>query len=280
MQHARMTASCARVTLLGIALLVAPAAASAQGASLGAPDAGLAPASQKDAAPAGGELATLLPEADAVYGDRDAPGKLDAVKEKLEAAEKLAPGSFEALWRLARYYFWVSDDPKLAEAEKSRLGKLAWEYGDKATQADPSRVEGWFFASGGVGNFSLGIGVVKALLQGIEGKFTDRLKKAEQIDSAYDGGGVDVSWGRYYYELPWPKYDGEKCERHLQKALRVNPRNVRARVYLAELYFKEDHPKHAKAQLEKALANPPGAYDAPEERRYQERARELLSKAK
>jgi tetratricopeptide (TPR) repeat protein len=251
------------VPLLGLALLVVPSAPAAQAAArVGSAD----------------EVAKLAAETDALYAVRDEPGKLEELKAKLDGAEKLAPASYEVLWRLARYYFWAADDLKIPAEEKSRLGKIGWEYGDRATQADPSKVEGWFFAAAGVGNYSLGMGVVKALLQGLEGKFTERLEKAAQIDPSYNGGGPEVSWGRYYYELPWPKYDPEKSEFRLHKGLRVNPRNVRARVYLAELYLKENHPKEARTQLEKALKNPPGAYDAPEERRYQERARDLLAK--
>ena len=49
----------------------------------------------------------------------------------------------------------------------------------------------------------------------------------------------------------------------------MNPANVRAHVYLSELYAKEGKKPLARAELEQALANPPGQYDAPEERRMQ-----------
>jgi hypothetical protein len=270
-------------TLLGVAipalaLAQAPTPAPATPGTSPAPSA--APAGAKAelaAAPSSPEVAKLLAEADKLWPDRDAPGSMDAIKAKLDQAEKLAPGDYGVLWRLSRWYFWISDDPKMPEEQKSRLGKNGWDYGDRATQANPAGVEGWFFATGGIGNYSLGLGVVKALLQGVEGTFLDRLKRAEQIDPGYDSGGVEVSWGRYYYELPWPKYDGEKCERFLRKALRRNPKNVRAKVYLAELFIKEDYKPQARKQLEEAVALVPGAYDPAEERRYQARAKELLA---
>lgn len=267
------------VVLPALALAQAPAAPPPTAAppvqpGAAAPAAAQAPAA---AAPSSPELARLIAEADALWPERDAPGKLDEIKAKLDQAEKLAPRDYQVLWRLSRWYFWVSDDTKMVEGEKTRLGKIGWDYGDKATQVNPGAVEGWFFATGGVGNYSLGLGVVKALLQGIEGKFLDRLRRAQQIDPGYDSGGIETTWGRYYYELPWPKYDGEKCEQWLRKALRRNPKNVRAKVYLAELFIKEDYRPHARKQLEEAVALVPGAYDPPEERRYQARARELLA---
>ena len=266
-------------TLLGAAL---PAMVLAQAPQPATPagDPGGAPSSPAAAAPAtpaaSPEVASLLAAADALWPDRDAPGKMDEMKRKLDEAEKRAPKDYGVLWRLSRWYYWEADDPKLPEEEKSRLGKTGWDLGDEATRAKPDGVEGWFYATAGVGNYSLAMGVVTALMKGMEGKFVDRLKRAEQLDPAFDNGAIDLTWGRYYYELPWPKYDGEKSEQWLLKALAKNPKNVRGRVYLAELYVKEDHPNHARSQLEKALAVAPGTYDAPEERRYQARARELL----
>jgi len=233
------------------------------------------------AAPAGPEaLARLLAASDQAYLRRDEPGQLELVKSSLDKAEKLAPEDFEVLYRVSRYCFWAADDPGIANEEKSRLGKLGWEYGDRAAKARPERVEGWFYGASGVGQYSLGISVVTALFQGMESKFTDRLKKAQSIDPALNGYAADVSWGRYWYELPWPKYDAEKSEKAYRQALRHNPNNLRAKAYLAELFMHEDEPKQAEKLLEEVLAARPGVYDAPEERRSQAVARVLQSKLK
>ncbi len=231
-----------------------------------------------EARPLGGEdFQGLLDRADTAYRHRDEPGRLDEVRRDLEAAEKLAPDDYGVLWRLSRYYFWVSDDPNLSDDERSRLGKTGWELGDRAAAANPSGVEGWFYAAGGMGNYSLGIGVFKALTQGLEGKFKNYLNKSQAINRGYLNGGIENAWGRFYFKLPWPKYRPVESERHLLAALRANPANVRGRVYLAELYMKEDHPQEARAQLQKAIDQPLGQYDEPEERRYQDRARAVLS---
>ncbi len=249
----------------------APAAAAAPGAS-GA----TAPAAT--AAPAG--LAALLSEVDANWAIRDQPGKMDVDLALLEKAQKLAPNDYEVLWRTARHYYWLADDPSISGDEKARLGKLTWEWSDRANQANPARVEGWFYGSAGVGMYSIGISILKALLDGMESKYLDRLKKSQAADPSYYGYGGDVSWGRYWYELPWPKYDGEKSELSLRKALRNAPYNLRAKVYLAELYVKEDHPVEARKLLDAVLAATPGAYDSPEERRAQGMARAVLAQIK
>lgn len=226
------------------------------------------------------DVPALLAEVDAQWRERDEPGLLEKIGSELDQVEKAAPDDYGVLWRQARLYFWLADDPALDDDHKSVLGKKAWDYGDRASATNPKRVEGWFFAAGGVGNYALGIGILKALGQGIEGKFKERLSRAERIDPGFYAGGIYVAWGRFYFKLPWPKYDARKSEKAFEKALQVNPNNVRGRLFLAELYEKEGRPDEARKLLEEAVALVPGSYDAPEERRSQRLAREELARFK
>jgi tetratricopeptide (TPR) repeat protein len=232
------------------------------------------------AAPAAGaraDVAELLTRADAAYARRFDPAELQAVGKALEEAERLAPGDYEVLWRLARLQFWLADDPALRDEEKSRIGRRGWDFGERAIRANPDRVEGWDYAAAGMGLYALGIGVVSALRQGIEGKFKDHLSRAEQIDANFESGAIQSAWGRFWYELPWPKRDLRKSQRALEDALRRNPDNVRARVYLADTYEKRGRRREAREQLERAAAGTPGRYDEAEERRWQEVARRKLA---
>lgn len=219
----------------------------------------------------------FLAEIDRAYVNRDATGAMDAMGAKLGEALKQYPQDYEVLWRAARHNFWLSDDPNLGTNKKSTFGKLGWEFGDRATAVNPARVEGWHYAAAGMGNYALGIGVFSALRQGIEGKFKDRLSRAQSIDANFEHGAIFTAWGRFWYELPWPKYSAKRSREALEHALKLNPENVRAHVYLADLAQKEDEPAQAKAELGKAVANPPGRYDAPEERRWQAAARQRLA---
>lgn len=241
-----------------------------------APDATSAPATPSTATPTTLAVAALVARADAAYARRDEPGALDEVRQALEEAERLAPRDYDVLWRLSRLEFWLADDPAVKDEEKSRLGKRGWDYGDRAIAAAPDRVEGYHYSAAGMGLYGLGIGVFKALRMGLEGKLKDRFSRAEKIDPGFEHGAIQTAWGRFWFKLPWPKYDAVKSERALLAALRQNPDNVRARVYLADLYRKEDHPREAEAQLRRALAAPPGRYDAPEERRWQGVAQGML----
>jgi hypothetical protein len=262
-------------SLIAVALTLAPVLAPAQAPAR--PDAPRHAGAAEGAPATKPDLAKLLEEIDATYARRDERGVLDRHRALLADAEKLAPGDYEVLWRQARLYFWLADDPAVEAREKSRLGKKGWEYGDRATAANPARVEGWHFAAAGVGNYALGIGVITALRQGIEGKFKERLSRAEQIDPGFQNGAIQTAWGRFWYELPWPKFNGKKSRAALEDALKKNPDNVRARVYLAELFQKLDRNDPWRAELQKATANPPGRYDAPEERRWQGVAKRMIA---
>lgn len=229
--------------------------------------------------PAGaGDAAPLLARFDEEWTRRDRPESLAASRAALDAAEKIAPEAYEVLWREARYLAWVSDDTSLATKERSRLGKKGWEVAEQALRLEPDRIEGHFYAAVNMGNYALGIGVLKALSQGIEGKFKERLSRAEQIDPDFDSGTVYNAWGRFWFELPWPKYSAKRSEEALRKALRVNPASARARVYLAELFIKEDKIEQARNVLNDVITSESAAYDPPEVRRMQARARQLLER--
>jgi tetratricopeptide (TPR) repeat protein len=127
-----------------------------------------------------------------------------------------------------------------------------------------------------MGNYALGLGVVKALSQGMEGKFRDRLSHAQALNPSYELGAMETAWGRFYDKLPWPKRDRKKAEEHLRKAIEMNPNGLRPRVYLASSLIDADRVPEAKRLLDEVIAAVPGHYDAPEERRAQALAQGLM----
>jgi tetratricopeptide (TPR) repeat protein len=268
------------LSLLLVAVMAAesgPTAPSENPAATPAAEPGPVPAQPEAAA---SELGNLLARADAAWADRDQPGQEEALAAALDAADRLAPGNYAVLWRQARHLGWLAEEPKLPDAEKSRIGKRAWELGDKACALEPGKVEGYFYAMSGVGNYSLGIGVVSALMKGIEGKFRERLARAEALDPGFEAGAIQMSWGRLYFELPWPKHDAKLSEKYLREAIARNGDNVRAHVYLGDLLLDEGRKDEARTAYQRALAVEvvAGQGDPPEQRRWQVVAREALEK--
>ena len=248
------------------ALLVAVLAVSS-GATTGG-GAGAAPgAGHPDAGAANLPLPAALARLDDLHRRRDDKGAWNEEQRLVQALLARAPNDYDVLWRAARFYFWASDDPGVPREQRSRWGKDGWDIAEKAISLNPNDVAGYYWAAVCMGNYALGLGVVKALSQGMEGKFRDRLGHAAALNVAYEAGAVETAWGRFYDKLPWPKRDRKQAEEHLRRAMQINPAALRARVYLASVFLDSDRAPEAKQLLDEVASAPVGRYDAPEERR-------------
>ena len=213
-------------------------------------------------------LSQVLARVDELHKRRDDRAAWAEEQALVQSALARAPQDYGVLWRAARYYFWLADDPGQSNEQRSRNGKDGWDLAERAVAVNPNRVEGHYWAAVCMGNYALGLGVVRALANGMEGKFRERLGRAEQLDRRYEQGAIDTAWGRFFDKLPWPKRDRGEAERHFRRAIEVNPLNLRARVYLASSFVDQDRAAEAKGILDEVAAAPAsGRYDPPEERR-------------
>jgi len=210
----------------------------------------------------------LLTRIDTLYAGRDDRRVLDEQRRLLDEQVPRAPNDYDLLWRAARLYFWLGDDPSLSSDERSKLGKTGWDLAERAVAAAPNRPDGHYWAAVNIGTYALGLGVVKALAAGLEGKFKERLTRAEALAPDYNRGGVGVAWGRFYEKLPWPKRDRAKAEQALRRVLTQQfPNNLRARVFLADTLAHTGRAAEAKRLLDEVAAAPLGRYDIAEEHR-------------
>jgi tetratricopeptide (TPR) repeat protein len=212
-------------------------------------------------------LAAQLARIDELHRRRDDRAAWNEEQQLIQATLVRAPQDYATLWRAARFYFWLSDDPGVTSDQRSRWGQQGWDLAERAVAVRSNDVAGHYWAAVCMGNYALGLGVVKALAKGMEGKFKERLKRAGELDPQYQHGSVGVAWGRFYDKLPWPKRDRKKAQEHLRAVLQLHPDNLRAKVFLALSLTEDDHPAEAKKLLEEVAAAPVGRYDAPEERR-------------
>jgi tetratricopeptide repeat protein len=212
-------------------------------------------------------LPSVVARIDELHRRRDDKLAFSEEQRLVQAGLARAPNDYELLWRAARFYFWASDDPGLPRDQRSRWGKDGWDIAEHAIAVNPNDVAGYYWAAVNMGNYALGLGVVKALSIGLEEKFRDRLGKAAALNDGYEWGGIETAWGRFFAKLPWPKRDRKQSEEHLRRALQINPLALRARLYLGILYLESNRPHEAKRVLDEIAAAPIGRYDAPEERR-------------
>ena len=214
----------------------------------------------------------LLARLDGLHVRRDDPAALAEAHRLANAALAQAPNDYAVLWRAARVVFTESDEPTRSNDERSRLGKQAYDLAERAIAANPNDVAGQYWAALSIGSYAEGMGVLRALTNGIEGKFKRPLERATALDVSYDHGSIPVVWAAYYLELPWPKRDRDKAADELRLALKINPANLRARLYQARIAADENRPAEARALLAAIAAAPVGRYDAPEERRVKKEA--------
>ena len=217
------------------------------------------------------ELASL----DALHKRRAEGPALKELEAALNKALEAAPEDYELLWRKSRLLQWQAD--ALGAKAKMVLGRQAWDLGDHARKLAPERVEGHYYAAVGLGAYAQGMGVLKALSEGIEGKFNERLDKAIKLDAGFERGAPLVAKARYYYELPWPKRDLKKSAALYEKVLSTNPENLRAWTYLAETRLADGEEKQADEAIQKALAGATD-YDPPEAQRVLPEARKVKAR--
>ena len=230
------------------------------------------PAGSASAAPVSSDALARL---DALHERRDDRAALGEARRLAAEALGQAPADYGVLWRAARATFDESEERGLPEDERSRLGKQAYDLAERAIAANPNDVAGQYWAALSIGRYAEGMGVVRALANGIEDKFKRPLERATALDVRYDHGNIPVIWAAYYLELPWPKRDRAKAAKELERALANNPANLRARLSQARIAADEGRPAEAKALLAGIAAAPVGRYDAPEERRVKTEAASL-----
>ena len=254
---------------LGFVFLLARSSAASEAGAPAAPPPSGAPAAAPTAAPgaAAMSLPAQLARIDELHRRRDDHAAWTEEQQLVQAAVGRAPNDYGALWRAARLYFWLSDDPNVSSDQRSKWGQQGWDLAEHAIAVNPNDVAGHYWAAVTMGNYALGLGVVKALTRGMEGKFKERLKRAGELGPQYEHGAIDLAWGRFYDKLPWPKRDRKKAQQYLRGALQTHPKNLRARVFLAQSLMDDDQLPEAKKLLEEVAAAQPGQYDPPEERR-------------
>jgi hypothetical protein len=191
------------------------------------------PAARGELCAGSGAASRLLERGDALFHQSRTVQQAWQVVWSVEQALKLAPGCFEAAWRLARAYSWIAELEQDKGGNPS-AGKKGHEAALRALALGPRRVEGHYWAALCVGEHGHGLGVLRAIRQGIHGKFKRHLQDAQQLGPAYDDGGVDRVLAIYYRTVPWPLRSKKKSYDHFERSLRHSPRHPRTLLHLAD----------------------------------------------
>jgi len=253
-------------------LLVAFSAVAQEAAPAPAPEAPPAPAAEPEKPTAESYAAKL----DVLYKTRDNATSIKETDKLISESTKAFPNDYGLLWRASRFRWWQADGTT-AEKLRITLAKDGWNYAKRAEAAKKDGLEAKYYMANNIGAYSQAVGILKALGEGLEGKFNENLDYAVKANPSYDLYGPLTGKGRYYFELPWPKRDLGKSKELLEKAVKGEPRHLRGWYYLAETQLKDGDAKAAKVSIDKVL-NGDISYDPPEGRRIKNWAKDVAKK--
>jgi tetratricopeptide (TPR) repeat protein len=195
----------------------------------------------------------VIAEADRLYGLRADSGKAQDGLDLLRDGAQAHPQSYGIQWRIARACFWICDGTEDKDIKKS-IGMEGWEAGDKAVALDASGIEGHYWTTLAMGEYSKGISIIKAIGKGIDKQFTHHLDTTLAADEAYDNGGALRAKGRYWFALPKIMRSFEKSLEKLERADELVPNHPRTLLYVAETQHAMGDDAAARTSLDAALA--------------------------
>lgn len=211
-----------------------------------------------------------------MYRDRETLASATRAAAIWNERQTADPKDFESAWKLARAQYWLGTNG-VPERDRKAALEAGMAAGRKAIAIDPSRPDGHFWMAANMGALAESYG----LRQGIRYRtpIRESLERVLKIDAPYLDGSADRALGRWYYKVPGLfGGDKRKSETHLRKALSYAPNSIISHLFLAETLIELGRSDEARKELEAALAAPISADWAPEDRRFKEQAKALLSR--
>jgi tetratricopeptide (TPR) repeat protein len=217
-----------------------------------------------------------IQRADRLFAGRD---NVDNVKRAVTLVEDLRarnPSNYEALWRLAKYKYYVADREK-DQANKSKLLEAGIEAAKKAVQLNDKRPEGHFWLAANYGEYAdlKGAFTSLGLIKTIRKEFETVLK----IDPTYEDGAAYMALGEMDLRLPGLLGGNDRRGVEiLESGLRVGPNNSELKLALAGRYARNGKKDEARKLLESVLKVNDPSRTAAEQEELRSEARGQLEK--
>jgi tetratricopeptide (TPR) repeat protein len=212
--------------------------------------------------------------ADHIRQGDEAYAQFDDAKalEEYQAAVKLEPENYEALWKTARAYFDLGDlmEPKDKNAveEQRKLFTESYKLARQAVRANPDDTWGHFFFSAAQGKYVLTQGKKEQInaSKNIKAEIEKAIELDPENDVAYHalgiwhrtmaeiGGAKRLFGGLIYGSIP--KGSMEESEKYFKKAIELNPEYTNHHLELGRTYLAMKNYDLAKQEFQKTLELP------------------------
>ncbi|MBN1595454.1 tetratricopeptide repeat protein, partial [candidate division FCPU426 bacterium] len=217
--------------------------------------------------------AQLLAQAQDLYDQRETPGNVAQAMTCYNQVLSQNPDDFEAIWRLARCYWWEGDHAP--QDKKISNYATGVQLAQRAQKIAPGKTEGYYWFGVCEGRAAEIRGVLNSLFA-IE-PIRQAMEKILEIDPGH--GRAHHVLGVLYRKAPgWPLSCGNlnKSLEYARLAVEYAPEEVICRVGLAQTLIAKGLKDEAKSLLQEALLLPGAADQQPETKSDKETARTLL----
>jgi hypothetical protein len=211
---------------------------------------------------------------DLLYRDRATLANARAAAAAWDARLRADARDFESAWKLARADYWLGGHDDAANRRPAL--ERGVDAGRTAEMLEPRRPEGHFWTAANMGALAESFGLRQGLRY--RGAIKDELETVLRLDPAFQQGSADRALGRWFLKVP-ALFGGSKTksEEHLRKSLTYDPNSTASRFFLAETLEAMGRDAQARSELEAVLAVPIDPEWAPEDREFQQQARERLA---
>jgi tetratricopeptide (TPR) repeat protein len=217
----------------------------------------------------------LITQADDLFSQMKDMQTAKEVESLLLKALGITGSDYDAFWRMSRVLYYIGEHTQ-DKGEKKAIFSRGVYYGQKATEAEPEKPDGYYWHGVNNGKYGETRGVLKSL--SLVKPIKNAMNKVIELDRSYEEGGADRVLGRVYFKLPgFAGGSKEKSLEHLLKSLEYGPNDAVTRIYLAETYLDMKEKEKAKEQLDFVLNLPPDDRWTVAVEENKEVARELLN---
>ncbi len=221
----------------------------------------------------------MISKGDKQHDKRESAKAVSKSESYYQKALAIEPSSSEAMWKLARLYYWKGEHTDGDDA-KMEIFKKGIRYAQEAVKLKGDCMECRFWLAVSYGSYGTAKGVMASL------DLVPHVKKELKIllakKPAFEYGGPHRVMGRLYHKLPGFKGgDNTKAIEHYRKAIELGPQNIMNHRFLAEVLIDEGQKAEAEQLLRKVESTPEADIPAailPNMREEKKQATTLLKK--